>query len=132
MTEHLVFTYGTLKRGYGNNRLLTDSIFVGEAETEYAYYMADHGIPFVWTEGGALHKIAGEVYRVDNETLARLDQLEGHPTSYCRTPILVRVGPDRVLTEASIYFYPHLAGRFGEDSDPAPVVDGRYVWGNGR
>jgi gamma-glutamylaminecyclotransferase len=121
---HLVFVYGTLKRGHGNNRLLTGSEFVGEAETDPALYMANGGIPFVWTEGGPLHRVKGEVFRVDDAVLARLDRLEGHPTNYRREEVEVLLGEQRVT--ACIYLYPHLDRR---GSPPAAeVIDDRYVW----
>ena len=38
--------------------------------------------------------VAGEVYKVDNATLARLDHLEGHPRFYRREPITLDSGQD--------------------------------------
>ena len=75
------FVYGTLKRGYGNNRILQQSStaqFVEEAVTapEFNLYHLG-GFPGV-TEGGdtAVH---GEIWSVqDDETKRRLDMLEGY------------------------------------------------------
>jgi gamma-glutamylcyclotransferase (GGCT)/AIG2-like uncharacterized protein YtfP len=36
---------------------------------------------------GGAHAVAGEVYEVDEATLAALDRLEGHPRFYRRTRI---------------------------------------------
>lgn len=119
MKTHL-FVYGTLKRGFGNHRLLEDQEFIGEAKTWNKYIMLRHGIPYVYEEGKAYvgevgypvqliegSMIEGEFYKVDDEALARIDRLEGHPRWYCRKQINIRVdiGNDYPMTtKAWIYF----------------------------
>lgn len=74
-----VFVYGTLKSGYGNNRLLKTSTFLGEAvlPDHIAYYYGSIGsFPFVVKNKGT--SVTGEVYEVDQETLQSLDYLEGY------------------------------------------------------
>jgi gamma-glutamylcyclotransferase (GGCT)/AIG2-like uncharacterized protein YtfP len=75
--EHLVFCYGTLKKNERNNYLLRDSEFVGNARTTTDYKLYDNGsYPcLVKTEKG--NNVEGEVWRVDQKTLAELDLLEG-------------------------------------------------------
>lgn len=75
------FVYGTLKRGYGNNRILQQSStaeFIEEAVTEPKFNLYHlGGFPGV-TENGetAVH---GEIWAVsDQETKRRLDMLEGY------------------------------------------------------
>lgn len=82
-----IFVYGTLKRKCGNNGYLKDSKFIGAFLTtaRYSLYLADGGLPFLSERG--LDKIKGEIYRVDRETLKRVDALEGHPYFYKRKPI---------------------------------------------
>lgn len=121
---HKIFVYGTLKRGYGNNRLLAESRFIGNAVTMPALFMADHGIPFVWTSGGPLRRIAGELYEVDDAVLARLDRLEGHPTNYHRELVEIEVNGEHA--EAFIYLYRHIEEN--RDVRPAPVKNHRYCW----
>lgn len=72
-----VFVYGTLKNGYGNNRLLLGETFIGEAVTiPHEYTMIDGGFPYVLL-GGVFH-IKGELWAVENDdTLLSLDALEG-------------------------------------------------------
>ena len=41
---------------------------------------------------GGEHAVAGEVYEVDEATLAALDRLEGHPRFYRRTRIALEDG----------------------------------------
>ena len=87
MNEHYVFVYGTLKAGFRNHRLLIDSEFIGNFKTlDRDYVMVSLGrSPAVRVdklEGG--YQIEGEVYRVDDETLADLDRLEGNGSFYTR------------------------------------------------
>ena len=80
----LIFTYGTLKRGYRNHHLLTDCEFVGEGVTEpfYKLYHNDSYPCMVEVSEGVAVK--GEIYIVDDKTLKRLDTLEGVPYLYQR------------------------------------------------
>ena len=91
--KHLVFVYGTLKKGYGNHSLIGDGEFWGEAITEDSSFALTSvspygGFPLV-REGDK--KVKGEVYLVSNKVLKRLDQLEGVPTMYLRktTKVLI-------------------------------------------
>lgn len=71
-----VFVYGTLRSGYGNNVLLHNATFLGEATTNGVMYSMGY-IPFVslTTQEGTVH---GEVYEINEDILRRLDQLEGY------------------------------------------------------
>jgi gamma-glutamylcyclotransferase (GGCT)/AIG2-like uncharacterized protein YtfP len=89
-----VFVYGTLLAGESNHRLLDRAEFVGEAETEVGFTMLDLGsFPGVVRAGEG--RVVGEVYQVDERTLAKLDQLEGHPYFYRRERI--RLDDGRVV-----------------------------------
>jgi gamma-glutamylaminecyclotransferase len=87
---HRVFVYGTLRRNYGNHRLLSESAFFGETTTAaYTFAMFGQGIPYVYpVEIG--WRIKGEVYEVDDETLEDLDRLEGNGYHYERRPVRLR------------------------------------------
>lgn len=86
----LVFVYGTLKRDQGNNYLLETSRFIGEGSARKSYRMINVGYPVIMPEENG-HPVAGEVYAVDDETLARLDRLESVGFSYDRSLTVVRV-----------------------------------------
>jgi gamma-glutamylcyclotransferase (GGCT)/AIG2-like uncharacterized protein YtfP len=86
-----VFVYGTLKSG-GEIRGLNGfadpnkAQIVGMATTTYPDYdMLDLGsFPGVVMNG--THKIKGEVWEVDDETMEMLDAIEGYPDFYSRIP----------------------------------------------
>jgi gamma-glutamylcyclotransferase (GGCT)/AIG2-like uncharacterized protein YtfP len=101
--REVVFVYGTLRKGYGNHRLLEEgnAFFIGDAVTEEKYKLTASGIPFV-SKSEPICQIKGELYNVDGPTLRRLDQLEGHPNFYYREQIPVLVGDKMVY--AWIYF----------------------------
>lgn len=81
----LVFTYGTLKKGHGNHRLLTGSHFVSEAETRHRFKMYDVvGFPVLIGPTVDGHRVRGEVYLVDDKTMAQLDRLESAGRVYDR------------------------------------------------
>jgi gamma-glutamylaminecyclotransferase len=91
--QHLVFTYGTLLRGEVNHDLLAQARFVAEARTEPYYDLFDLG-PFPAMSTGGETAVLGEIYAVDEATLARLDRLEGHPSFYQRTQIRLEGGQE--------------------------------------
>ena len=83
-----VFVYGTLKRGHGNHHFLRGQTFLGEDVIKGKMFSLG-AFPCVSmaTQEQTIH---GEVYEVDDNSLARMDRLEGHPTFYKRE--LVQTG----------------------------------------
>jgi gamma-glutamylcyclotransferase (GGCT)/AIG2-like uncharacterized protein YtfP len=80
---HRVFVYGTLKSGFSNHYLLEGCEFFGDAATVPTYKMIENGFPVIMPDPEG-KPLAGEIYIVDEETLARLDQLEREGSSYDR------------------------------------------------
>ena len=102
---HRVFVYGTLKSGFSNHYLLDGCEYLGGAATVPTYKMIENGFPVIMPDAGG-KPLAGEIYTVDDETLARLDQLEREGSSYDRKLIdvtLSLVSGDRLPTKAFIY-----------------------------
>ncbi|KAJ8761711.1 hypothetical protein K2173_004487 [Erythroxylum novogranatense] len=94
----LVFTYGTLKRGFFNHTLMLDLIRTGDAIYHGVYRTSDkyplvcgpYRVPFLLNLPGATgsHPVTGELYAVTSRGLARLDELEGTSRGhYERLPI---------------------------------------------
>ena len=114
MHKSYVFVYGSLRKGFGNHRLLENSKFLGYGKTKEKYSLYADGIPYVVKE--PLTQIKGEIYQVDDETLHRLDQLEGHPEFYKRELIDV-ITEDGKTIKAWIYFYPYKKGNLIKSGD---------------
>jgi gamma-glutamylaminecyclotransferase len=98
----LIFVYGTLRQGQWNHHFLGSSRFVGPARTKQRYALYASEIPFLSRKKAVSH-VAGEAYAVDDVTLERLDELEGHPDAYVREQAEVVLHDGTELT-AWIYF----------------------------
>lgn len=103
MNKHLVFVYGTLRRGGANNYMLAEANFLGRYTTEPRYTMFRLGHhPAVVARGDTA--IVGEIYRVNDEVFQLLDELECYPTVFSRQKIPTPAG------ETWIYLYNRLVG----------------------
>ena len=81
--ENLVFVYGTLMSGFGNNALLRNGNATLVQTATIVGEMYDLGcFPGVKLRGK--NKVKGEVWEVDKPTLERLDRLEGEGVLYKR------------------------------------------------
>lgn len=83
---HLLFVYGSLKRGQSNHRLLASAEFVAEALTvEPAFRLVDLGpYPALVRSAEAPLSIVGELFRIDEATLVAVDRLESNGSLYQR------------------------------------------------
>lgn len=91
-----VVVYGSLKKGFGNSCLLENSKLLHDKVFFTGTMASLGGFPCCTQHGNT--RIQGEMYEVDDTTLARLDQLEGHPNWYERKMVSTSEG------EAWIYF----------------------------
>jgi gamma-glutamylcyclotransferase (GGCT)/AIG2-like uncharacterized protein YtfP len=95
----LVFVYGTLKRGERNHHVLAAAQPLGPAVTQEARFTlreypsaSSPGRLSPSVETGGAHRIAGELYAVDADVLARLDTLERVGVDYRRQAIPLASG----------------------------------------
>ena len=107
----VVFVYGTLKRGGALHHALESSEFLAVGALPN-YALHDLGwFPGIVPEEGTLTR--GELFRVDEETLADLDQIEGTPSLYRReiVSVVTRLrhtgsrAKSRALYSAHAYIY---------------------------
>ncbi|MDD9967790.1 MAG: gamma-glutamylcyclotransferase [Myxococcales bacterium] len=81
-----LFVYGTLLSGEDNHYLIQRADFLCPTHTAPAFSLVDlGGYPAMVAGGGT--SIAGELYHVDLQTLARLDLFEEVPELYRRVQI---------------------------------------------
>tara|TARA_R100000655_G_scaffold91655_1_gene132527 strand:+ start:627 stop:1238 length:612 start_codon:yes stop_codon:yes gene_type:complete len=81
---HDLFVYGTLKKGGSNHEFIEGSKFLRhEILNDHAIYKPN-GFNFPIMIPNEDSKVYGEVYRVDSDTLYRLDMLEQEGTFYNR------------------------------------------------
>ncbi len=137
MAEHLVFVYGTLKRGFPNDIAdIGDFPRRGRYRTVDAFPLVVGGewrSPYLIPEPGRGHRVYGEVYEVDDAALEELDRFEGThlPDGYYRGRLLVMAGEGGPPQDAWTYFKHRRAikgicsGPMAEyEIDPAYVVPG--------
>ena len=77
---HLLFVYGTLKKGCSRSSVMESSRFVGVAKTTSNYKLYDCGTypALVASETYLNHGgVWGEIYEVDDSVMNILDQIEG-------------------------------------------------------
>jgi gamma-glutamylcyclotransferase (GGCT)/AIG2-like uncharacterized protein YtfP len=105
---HKLFVYGTLKQGFGNHDFLENAKFLGAYDTSNANYrMVSLGnFPgVIELDGQDEHcYILGELYEVDDATLAKIDMLEGNGHFYTRKVIDLSDTDDTI--EAWMYLLP--------------------------
>ncbi|KAJ9678404.1 hypothetical protein PVL29_020551 [Vitis rotundifolia] len=81
----LIFTYGTLKRGFSNHVLIQDLIATSDAAfitvcrttAQFPLVCGPYRVPFLLNFPGAGHRVSGELYAVSALGLGRMDELEG-------------------------------------------------------
>lgn len=101
----LVFVYGTLKRGGANHHRLADQTFVAATRTTPGWTLyALEGYPGMVAAPGDADGVTGELWRVDDTTLAALDEFEGVPEGLYRRERVPLAGPPaNAMPEAYVY-----------------------------
>ncbi|XP_020572194.1 putative gamma-glutamylcyclotransferase At3g02910 [Phalaenopsis equestris] len=118
--QAVIFTYGTLKQGFYNHRLIQDMILAGDAAflgialtaDRYPLVCGPYRVPFLINIPGAGELVSGELYAVSRRAIALVDELEGISRGhYERLPITVRLpiggeegGEEGLVVEAEAYF----------------------------
>ena len=84
-----IFVYGSLRTKQGNSHWMTNAQLLGNYTIEnYQLYSLGH-YPGAVPGNGTVH---GEVYRIDNATLAELDALRSRGGEYARQLIQTPYG----------------------------------------
>lgn len=95
----LIFVYGTLMKGFGNNEhVLYDSTFV-KATKITGFEMFTNGAFPMLLESSTDKIIYGELWLINSSAFRRCDGLEGYPSHYNRKQIQTENGL------AWVYFY---------------------------
>lgn len=98
-----LFVYGTLKEGGSNHySYLREAQKEGRYKTVNKYGLRVNGAPALTKE--SYDNIKGELYYVDEEELAKIDELEGHPSLYQRELIRVKSQYGNLKEYAWAYF----------------------------
>lgn len=116
-----VFVYGTLKAGKLNHRIIEGNDFLGEDYIQGFDLFCGGGFPWIVPSEASDTLVKGEVYEVDDETLERLDRLEGYSNGYTgfydRTEVVTTEG------KTVLVYFMHDNSRNGR---PVPSGDWNY------
>jgi gamma-glutamylcyclotransferase (GGCT)/AIG2-like uncharacterized protein YtfP len=88
MATSTLFFYGTLKRGSPSNGLIAGQQFLGEARTAPHYRLYVSGpFPCLVEDHARGVSVRGEIWRVNDSLLAKLDEWEEVPHLFARRKI---------------------------------------------
>lgn len=103
---HLVFVYGTLKRGFPNHHLLASSKYLGEGKTQNGSLVDLGSFPgFVYDNEEESSGVCGELYEVTDEVFDDLDNLEEFPILYDRGMMDISMRENGRTEYAWVYTY---------------------------
>ncbi|XP_048496718.1 putative gamma-glutamylcyclotransferase At3g02910 [Beta vulgaris subsp. vulgaris] len=114
--KRLIFTYGTLKKGFSNHKLMEeliatlDAYYVGSFRTteKYPLVCGPYRVPFLLNLPGQGNRVWGEAYLVSEVGLARLDELEGTSRGhYQRLAIQISDLPNDLIFDFAEAYYAH-------------------------
>lgn len=103
--RHLVFVYGSLKKGFHNHWLLDkpDTKFIDDASS----IAPNYAMVSLGSYPGLIlgnQRVSGELYEVSEDTFHSLDRLEGHPYVYKREQVRFKTVGKKVI-EAWVYLF---------------------------
>ncbi|MDB6169112.1 MAG: ytfP [Verrucomicrobia bacterium] len=109
---HLVFVYGTLKRGGSNHAFLAGQEFIADARTPpgFTLYVLDE-YPGMVAEPSDSDGVTGEIWFVDGECLRQLDLLEGIAEGLYERVSVPLVSPPAEGAVESYLYAQSVAGR---------------------
>jgi len=108
MTKYTVFTYGTLMKGQRNHHYLAESRFLCDAILE-GYGLFDTPFDYPAAVGMDNHTVYGELYEIDKNTKASMDELEEVGNLYDCKEVTV----ETEFGKKSAFFYEYLQSTEG-------------------
>ena len=99
-----IATYGSLRKGLGNNRLLTHSTKISTEIVDIPFRMVSLGGFPGLVPSSEIHSITIEIYEVSPSTYRNVEYLEGYPSFYQKAMIETSEGKVEVyILESSQY-----------------------------
>ena len=115
--SHVIFVYGTLKRGQRSHHILRDQVFIAETRTQTIYRLYDTGShPALVDDREKGIAVRGEVWQVNDETLRKLDEYEEAPDYFSRRTIQLQGWE----SEVQAYFFNGDVSRLKDCGDRWP------------
>ena len=83
MENYNLFVYGTLKKGYGNHRIIQKSEYSWDFISVQKFDLSDYGFPCLYPNDHG-KKAKGEIYKLTKEDFIFTDRLESNGSLYRR------------------------------------------------
>ena len=107
----LIFVYGSLKRGFALHRCLSQQVFVATASTQPHYRLFDCGTyPAMVKVAVGGRSVKGELFRVDQQCLFKLDEAEGVGEGLYVREAVSRCSPFETVRAIAWFFLPPTKG----------------------
>ena len=122
--KHFIAVYGTLRKGQAEQQaLIPEATHLGRGQTCDRYQLSVNQFPVVSKEPGISH-VQVDVFLVNQDQLAQLDQYEQHPELYCREKTAIKMHeiarhPESkgTVIQSWMYFSPEAPQRVLLDGD---------------
>lgn len=123
-----VAVYGSLKRGFGNHRLLADARFMSHGIIKNSILVSLGAFPALYINQLSGDNVQVEVYRVTPEEFQSLDMLEGYPSFYNRSmfDIVINTDNHEPLTIKSWIY--HFNGDYANKYPRVHSINGIANW----
>lgn len=100
---HLVAVYGSLRQGFENHDIISDSEYLGE---DWIFDIALYDLgPYPGAKTETSSGVLVEIYRVDDRTLKALDELEDYSEQNPANSLYIRTVTRTRFGNAFIYLY---------------------------
>ena len=83
MKNTKLFVYGTLKKGFGNHRLIQKTEYIGDFISNDKFDLSGHSFPEIYPNDQG-KQIKGEIYNLEEQDFIVTDSLEGNGYFYNR------------------------------------------------
>ena len=83
MENYNLFVYGTLKKGYGNHRIIKKAKYIGDFISVDKFDLSGYGLPELYPNKHG-KQVRGEIYELREHDFISTDMLEGNGHFYQR------------------------------------------------
>ncbi len=107
-----LFVYGSLKKGFQNNDILSKANYISKAKTSSKFAMykeTDKDYPYIIKDNSIGQNIDGELYEITRrDLLEKIDSFEGAPDYFKRTDLMVTTRSKKVKAKTYVLSTPRV------------------------
>ena len=107
-----LFVYGSLKKGFQNNDILSEANYISKAKTSSKFAMykeTGKDFPYIIQDNAVGQNIDGELYEITRkDVLDKIDNFEGAPNYFKRTSLVVNTRSREVKAKTYVLSTPRV------------------------